>query len=487
MNRNVANYYIEYHDADRYHPVGYRLPITDTRILLGRESGATVWFGDDYPTVSRRHATIYRAAQGWMIDPLSTTNSTLVNGQRILRPTLLSNGDEIRLSTDGPRLGFILPAGEAFNPSALPSGTADRASVLTSKWTWIGVAALVIILLLLDVHHWNTNIDSTNQRLEQLTGELEQLRIGDADTSFLSSSPPVADGPDLSDQVYSGGALGNYHGGGSGGDSGSSDPLTTVTISADGKPSEAAMRAADKNIYYVMALGFEVTTPEGEKYEISCGSEEGELPGWSGTGFLLNDGRFVTARHVVEPWYFIEGEPDNDMVTLNIIASNGGKVVSYLGVVSPTGDRFVFKSSECRMDRSSDIKRTTAAGERITVAPMGSSDFATYRSGRSGGLPFSGETSRNLRRGTRLTVLSFPLGLGANSYNDISPVYGTATVASNGLQDGMILTTETTYERGSSGGPVFITDTSGRLIVVGITSAIAGRSTGFIEPIASIR
>ncbi len=83
-------------------------------------------------------------------------------------------------------------------------------------------------------------------------------------------------------------------------------------------------------------------------------------------------------------------------------------------------------------------------------------------------------------------MLSFPLGLGANSYNDINPVYGSATVAADGLQDGMILTTETTYEKGSSGGPVFITDPSGQLVVVGITSAIAGRSTGFIEPISSI-
>lgn len=494
MNYHAEKYILEYHDADRYHPIGYRLPVTEDRILLGREAGAAVWFGADFPTVSRRHAQIYRAAQGWVIEPLSHTNSTLVNGQAIMRPTLLRSGDEIRLSTDGPRLGFLLPGGRGASAPAqkpdngqfvsspyLPGGY--KYNVLTSKWTWIGVAALAIILILIDLHYQNKNLDSTIQRFEERTQQLEQQRVGAADTTHLSDASTLSDGDDLSIQNYTGGSLGSY----GGGESSSGSAGGSVTINADGKPSEAAMRAADKNVYFVMSLGFEVTTPEGESYEITCGTEEGEMPGWSGTGFLLSDGRFVTARHVVEPWYFIQGDDDADMTTLNIIASNGGKVVSYIGVVSPTGDRFVFKSSDCRMDRSGDVRRTTKDGERLTIAPLGSSDFATFRSGRSGGLPFSGDTSRNLRRGTRLTVLSFPLGLGANSYNDISPVYGTATVAANGLQEGMILTTETTYERGSSGGPVFITDTSGRLVVVGITSAIAGRSTGFIEPIASIR
>ena len=247
------------------------------------------------------------------------------------------------------------------------------------------------------------------------------------------------------------------------------------------------MKAADKSVYYVIALGFEVTTPEGRHYEIECGNGEGQIPGWSGTGFLLSDGRFVTARHVVEPWFFLQGEEDSEMLTLNILASNGGKVVSYIGAVSPTGDKITFKSTDCRVNRAGDTMRRLRSGERVIIASGGTRDFATVQSGRPGGLPFSAEASRNLRRGTKLTVLSFPLGLGANSYNDINPVYGTATVAADGLQDGMILTTETTYEKGSSGGPVFITDTTGRLVVVGITSAIAGRSTGFIEPISSIR
>ena len=50
----------------------------------------------------------------------------------------------------------------------------------------------------------------------------------------------------------------------------------------------------------------------------------------------------------------------------------------------------------------------------------------------------------------------------------------------------MILTTDTNYEQGNSGGPVFYTDASGNLVVVGIVSAGAGRATGFVVPISII-
>ena len=66
--------------------------------------------GDDTPTVSRRHALLRRQNGQYILEPLSPTNSTLLNGQRIFRPTVLRSGDEIRLSTDGPRLGVIFPS-----------------------------------------------------------------------------------------------------------------------------------------------------------------------------------------------------------------------------------------------------------------------------------------------------------------------------------------------------------------------------------------
>lgn len=78
------------------------------------------------------------------------------------------------------------------------------------------------------------------------------------------------------------------------------------------------------------------------------------------------------------------------------------------------------------------------------------------------------------------------MGLGANAVDDINPILGSGVVAAPGLQKGCILTTDTNYEQGNSGGPVFCTNSDGSLSVVGIVSAGAGRSTGFVVPISVI-
>ena len=67
------------------------------------------------------------------------------------------------------------------------------------------------------------------------------------------------------------------------------------------------------------------------------------------------------------------------------------------------------------------------------------------------------------------------------------PIYSEAVVAREGLEKGYILTTATTFEHGNSGGPVFATSTSGDLIVVGLVSAGAGRSTGMVVPISAVQ
>ena len=173
------------------------------------------------------------------------------------------------------------------------------------------------------------------------------------------------------------------------------------------------------------------------------------------------------------------------MLMLNIIAHNGGKVVAHLGAVSNSGEQFAFTSTQCNTLRYGDETYSSDEGEKIVVASANAKDYATIKTGRSGGLRYDVNASQHLERGTKLAILGFPLGLGASA-NGISPIYGSAVVATDGLQNGMIVTTETTYEHGCSGIPVFYTDTNGNMVVIGITSAIAGRSTGFVEPISSI-
>ena len=85
----------------------------------------------------------------------------------------------------------------------------------------------------------------------------------------------------------------------------------------------------------------------------------------------------------------------------------------------------------------------------------------------------------------KLTVLGFPLGIGADS-NGIKSIYGSAITSADGLTDGMILTTDTNYEHGNSGGPVLMTNADGDLEVVGIVSGSVGNNMGLITPISVI-
>ncbi len=116
------------------------------------------------------------------------------------------------------------------------------------------------------------------------------------------------------------------------------------------------------------------------------------------------------------------------MLMLNIIAHNGGKVVAHLGAVSNSGEQFAFTSTQCNTLRYGDETYSSDEGEKIVVASANAKDYATIKTGRSGGLRYDVNASQHLERGTKLAILGFPLGLGASA-NGISPIYGSAVVA----------------------------------------------------------
>lgn len=243
------------------------------------------------------------------------------------------------------------------------------------------------------------------------------------------------------------------------------------------------------HVFFIKAVSFDITYPDGKRQQTSCG--EGGMPSWTGTGFLLSDGRFVTARHVVEAWAFPAGggEVDETMVALNIVANNGGKVVAKFEAISSNGTKIQFSSDQCVINHRNDQVQLTENGAKMVVARMSydDTDYAYFHSGLTFGLGFNVSASTSLTMRTELVVLGFPLGIGANSETDINPIYGSGIVAKSGLQNGVILTTDTNYEQGNSGGPVFITNGNGDLEVIGLVSAGAGRTMGFIVPIAAVK
>jgi pSer/pThr/pTyr-binding forkhead associated (FHA) protein len=85
------------HDADRTRDIPVlvlpQVP-SGTRILLGRSRTADVRFLE--PTVSRRHATLQRVENGWLVVDHASTHGTHVNGRRA-GTAILRDGDELAL------------------------------------------------------------------------------------------------------------------------------------------------------------------------------------------------------------------------------------------------------------------------------------------------------------------------------------------------------------------------------------------------------
>jgi len=61
---------------------------------IGRDEDAAIRV--DEPLVSRRHASVERRGDAWVVIDLGSTNFTRVNGQRVRRERELAHGDELR-------------------------------------------------------------------------------------------------------------------------------------------------------------------------------------------------------------------------------------------------------------------------------------------------------------------------------------------------------------------------------------------------------
>ncbi|MCH9277035.1 FHA domain-containing protein [Bifidobacterium amazonense] len=78
---------------------GASVPLTGESISLGRAASNTVVLDDEF--VSSHHARVYQdpATGDWAIEDLNSTNGTVVNGQRISAPTILSARVPVRIGS----------------------------------------------------------------------------------------------------------------------------------------------------------------------------------------------------------------------------------------------------------------------------------------------------------------------------------------------------------------------------------------------------
>ena len=74
-----------------------QIPLNPGDNILGRAPDAAVWI--DAPGVSRHHARICVEGADATLEDLGSKNGTYLGGQRVTAPSVLSDGDQIRLGS----------------------------------------------------------------------------------------------------------------------------------------------------------------------------------------------------------------------------------------------------------------------------------------------------------------------------------------------------------------------------------------------------
>src|SRR5579883_2965683 len=100
-------------------------------ITIGRLASNDVALPDDR-SVSRRHAVIRRSNVGYVIEDQQSNNGTYVDGEKILYPFVLHNGQSIKVGANELTFtivsAFGTPAAESENQPAAPAQAAAPAA-----------------------------------------------------------------------------------------------------------------------------------------------------------------------------------------------------------------------------------------------------------------------------------------------------------------------------------------------------------------------
>jgi len=474
-------YILEHKINSKYHKAGESQEIIVNQIELGRDPKCQVRFDETFTTVSRRHAAIIQDGNNWKLVQLSTTNPTFLNGKKVEKEWYLQNRDEIQLSVGGPKLSFIIPTG---NKSTVGSiGLSRRLSLFRQQALRPYKQAIIILYMILILaiagltgwmilrdSQWSDKMKAAQQNYDNDKRNQDSTYNAKFNEQKNKLAEEQARNEKMKSEFES--RIANLQ---------NNVPSSANVNVQPSQSDDQAVNKCEPFVFHIRVTKIEITYNE-ETKEVDYG--------WIGTGFLLKDGRFVTARHVIEPWFFPVqgGQIDQNMLALNKIANNGGKIVVHFKAYSSSGNNISFTNEQFVCERSQDKSGVDDDGFAVKyVTDIGDKDWAYYKTSESNGLDFDSNKSISLERGTELSILGFPLGLGANSPSDITPQLSHGETTAKGLTNGVILAANTSYEQGNSGGPVFFKEQSGDYSVIGIVSAEAGRSTGFIVPIASIR
>jgi len=482
---NVPAYTLEFLSPTKRKRTGEYETVVIPYIEIGRSKNCNVQYGDDFLTVSRRHAAIERKGNDYFLLQLSETNPTLVNGKPIAQEWPLKTGDEIQLSMEGPQLRFnITPTGTAGMGFTQKISLVTKQAIRPYRTIILSLAIMLIAIVVVGAWYIYKQQKETDQLISQLE-ETEQKRFEDS-IRFVEASKKnenlianikqenreyIKEINEIKKDI----------------------PDTIIKYIAPPSGTEIYATYQD-NIYFLEVVEIFATLPGGES-----GYMEKK---WTGSAFLCNDGKLVTARHCIQGWRYASTD-DQEAYLTNFAELNGGNISVRFRATS-NKDWFEFDYKDVVLDDSNDlvIEQTIEEGKRrktteytyvVKYANDNFSDWAYYQTNKTSNIEYDKDLSLNLSAGEKLYILGFSLAMGGPSEGNVRPLYSESSVAQSGVsKDGIITVSDRNFESGNSGGPVFVRKNNA-LKCVGVISFVQfdsrkGLSTiGGVVPIGNIQ
>lgn len=517
FNGSGRTYYVlEHKTTSKYHQAGESQKIIIDQIELGRDPSCQVRFDAD--TVSRKHAAIVRDGQNWQLIHLSQSNPTLVNGRPIQGQYYLQSGDEIQLSVNGPRMGFIVPQGKQALTSSIKLTERmnlfrQQALAPYKRALWAMAIALLLVIVGFGVWTYMLNQDLQEQKAQAValqeqvddydrqiaeleaiaekTPELEK-QIVDMKNSrqqvITRYNTIVKNNPELEEEVRK---LREQV------DNNKADieededdaPVATAKEPANENPdAKTDLRSYYPSIYRII---IEDITLERDGVSRSAGISTDDKD--CGTGFILSNGTFVTARQNVQPWLYINNvAPAGWRYELAKYVAMGFEVKIKFAAYSTSGPakKIEMSSRDFDLPSAGDVIEATVpisksdwqhlqslgfnitkedlkrVGTNIKVsAPRGRS-YALYHDTGRNGIPFNSGAAQTLPGGKDIEICGYT----SNDVHNLSSSaeYHKASTSSADTKNGTIRIQNAPSYAGHLGAPAFIKEDDGSYSIIGV-------------------